>query len=52
MESNQADTYMIGAESKVPITNPDVTCWRKVLKECNDGRAEVDVGLGDKTMAI
>lgn len=43
MESNQADTYMIGAERKVPITIPDVTCWWNVLREWRGGRAEVDV---------
>lgn len=42
MESNQADTYMMGAERKVPITIPDVTCWRNVLPGWNDSRAAVD----------
>lgn len=43
MESNQADTYMIGAERKVPITIPDVTCGQKTLTVWNNSREEVDV---------
>lgn len=34
MESNQADTYMIGAERKVPITIPDVTCGQQGRGGC------------------
>lgn len=36
MDSSQADTYMIGAERKVPITIPDVTCGQNTVGKLQD----------------